>query len=432
MTKHMKRPVTFAVCGFGIRGMEAYASYQKSHPNEMKVVAVADPDPARRAIAQKEYQVPPEHCYHTAEELLRQPRLADVMIIATQDRQHVEQAIPAMEKGYHLVLEKPISPSLQECIALREKAHETNRVVIVCHVLRYTQFFGTIKQLLEKGTIGRIETLEADENIAYWHYAHSYVRGNWRREDEASPMILAKSCHDMDIIRWLIGTPCKRVSSYGRLDWFREENAPSGAGMRCMDCKMKADCPYDAEKIYLSNEKSGYDSGNREWPLTVLCSDPTPERIREALRTGPYGRCVYHCDNDVVDHQTVNMEFEGGVTAVFTVSAFTSRCYRTIRIMGTTGEIEGNMDNNTIVLRKFGQPDQQIDLDKITDRFAGHGGGDAKMMQYVCSLFQNGEPEGAALTNIDVSVDSHIMALAAEASRLNGGSGIDLEKFAGI
>ncbi len=426
----MNHPVTFAVCGFGIRGMEAYSSYQKNHPNEMKLTAVADPDPARRAAAQNEYGVPAECCFETAEELLRQPKLADVMIIATQDRQHVEIAIPAMEKGYHLLLEKPISPSLEECIALREKAHETGRVVTVCHVLRYTQFYGTIRKLLDEGVIGRIESLEAAENVAYWHFAHSYVRGNWRRKDESSPVILAKSCHDMDIIRWLVGTPCKRLSSFGSLDWFKSENAPSGAAKRCLDgCSCKNACPYDAEKIYLHNPKSGWDSGNREWPLTVLCAEPTPHKLMDALHTGPYGRCVYHCDNDVVDHQTVNMEFEGGVTAVFTMSAFTNRCYRTIKIMGTLGEIEGDLDTNTLVLRRFGQPDEKIELDAITDRFAGHGGGDAKMMAYMCSLFENGEPQGQVLTSVDVSVESHLMALAAEESRLQGGKCIDLNHF---
>ncbi len=427
----MKHPVTFAVCGFGIRGMEAYSCYQKTHPEEMKLVAVADPDPARREIAQKEYNVPADRCYTSAEELLSQPRLADVMIIATQDRQHVEEAIPAMERGYHLILEKPISPSLEECVALREKAHETGRVVIVCHVLRYTQFYGTVRRLLDEGVIGRIESLEASENVAYWHHAHSYVRGNWRRKDDSSPMILAKSCHDMDIIRWLVGAPCKRVSSFGSLDWFKAENAPEGSALRCLSgCKCKDSCPYDAEKIYLHNDKSGWDSGNREWPLTVLCPDPTPEKLMDALRTGPYGRCVYHCDNDVVDHQTVNMEFEGGVTATFTMSAFTNRCYRTLRIMGSMGELEGNMDTNTLILRRFGQPDQKIDLDAITDRFAGHGGGDAKMMAYVCSLFADGEPTGQVLTSVDVSVESHLMALAAEQSRLEGGRSIELDSFA--
>ncbi len=426
----MKRPVTFAVCGFGIRGMEAYSSYQKSHPDEISITAVADPDPDRRAIAQRDYGVPPEHCYTSAEELLAQPQLADVMIIATQDRQHVQQAIPAMEKGYHLLLEKPISPSLEECIALREKAHETGRAVIVCHVLRYTQFYGTIKRLLEEGAIGRIESVQAAENVAYWHYAHSYVRGNWRRCEDSSPMILAKSCHDMDIIRWLVDAPCLRVSSYGRLDWFRPENAPAGAADRCLNgCSAKESCPYDAEKIYLHNAKSGYDSGNREWPLTVLCAHPTEQALMDAIRTGPYGRCVYHCDNDVVDHQVVNLEFEGGITATFTMSAFTARCYRTLKIMGSLGEIEGDMDSNTLILRRFGQPDQTVPLDAITDRFAGHGGGDAKMMAYVCSLFADGQPKGPALTSVDVSVESHLMSLAAEASRLAGGASIDLKQF---
>lgn len=429
----MKQPVTFAVCGFGIRGMEAYSSYQKKHPEQMRITAVADPDPERRQIAQQEYNVPAEHCYTSAEELLAQPRMADVMIIATQDRQHVQQALPAMEKGYHLLLEKPISPNLQECIALREKAHETNRVVVVCHVLRYTQFYGMVKSLLEQGKIGRIESLEAAENVAYWHYAHSYVRGNWRRCELASPMIMAKSCHDMDIIRWLVGTPCRRVSSYGSLDWFKAENAPQGAAKRCLDgCGAKENCPYDAEKIYLFNDKSGYASGNREWPLTVLCAHPTPEKIYSALREGPYGRCVYGCDNDVVDHQIVTMEFEGGITASFTMSAFTSRCYRTLRVMGTLGELEGNLDTNSLVLRRFGFADELIELDKITDRFAGHGGGDEKMMEYVCSLFRNGEPQGEALTSVDASVESHIMALAAEESRLHNGQSIDLEEFSKI
>ena len=222
----MDKPVTFAICGLGIRGLEAYAAFQKQHPEKMKITAGADPDPDRRAALQANYGVPAGSCFATGEELLAQPRLADVMIIATQDRQHVAQALAALDKGYHLVLEKPISPLLDECLALQKKAHEANRVVVVCHVLRYTKFYGTLYELLRGGAIGRIESLDAVENVAYWHYAHSYVRGNWRRAEESSPMILAKSCHDMDIIRWLMGVPCESVSSYGSLDWFRAENAP--------------------------------------------------------------------------------------------------------------------------------------------------------------------------------------------------------------
>ncbi len=244
----MEKPVTFAVCGLGVRGMEAYASFQARHPEKMKITAGADPDARRRAALQAQYGVPAERCFETDKELLAQPKLADVMIIATQDRQHVSAALAALEKGYHLVLEKPISPSLEECLALRKKAHEAKRVVVVCHVLRYTEFYGTLFRLLREGAVGRVESLDAIENIAYWHFAHSYVRGNWRRAAEASPMVLAKSCHDMDIIRWLMDAPCESVSSYGSLDWFRPENAPQGSADRCLDCARQKDCPYDAER----------------------------------------------------------------------------------------------------------------------------------------------------------------------------------------
>ena len=424
----MDKPVTFAICGLGIRGLEAYAAFQKQHPEKMKITAGADPDPDRRAALQANYGVPAGSCFATGEELLAQPRLADVMIIATQDRQHVAQALAALDKGYHLMLEKPISPLLDECLALQKKAHEANRVVVVCHVLRYTKFYGTLYELLRGGTIGRIESLDAVENVAYWHYAHSYVRGNWRRAEESSPMILAKSCHDMDIIRWLMGVPCESVSSYGSLDWFRAENAPDGSADRCLSgCACKEGCPYDAEKIYIFNDKSGIRSGNDEWPCSVLVNKPTEEKLYDALRTGPYGRCVYRCDNDVVDHQVVSMRFAGGATATFTMSAFTAKCYRSIKVMGTMGEIEGDMDANVLYLRKFGQPEQVLDLGTIPDRFAGHGGGDALMMDYVCELIAAGGAEG--LTSVDASVESHVMALAAEHSRTHGGSAVELAEF---
>ena len=424
----MDKPVTFAICGLGIRGLEAYAAFQKQHPEKMKITAGADPDPDRRAALQANYGVPAGSCFATGEELLAQPRLADVMIIATQDRQHVAQALAALDKGYHLVLEKPISPLLDECLALQKKAHEANRVVVVCHVLRYTKFYGTLYELLRGGAIGRIESLDAVENVAYWHYAHSYVRGNWRRAEESSPMILAKSCHDMDIIRWLMGVPCESVSSYGSLDWFRAENAPDGSADRCLSgCACKEGCPYDAEKIYIFNDKSGLRSGNDEWPCSVLVNKPTEEKLYDALRTGPYGRCVYRCDNDVVDHQVVSMRFAGGATATFTMSAFTAKCYRSIKVMGTMGEIEGDMDANVLYLRKFGQPEQVLDLGTIPDRFAGHGGGDALMMDYVCELIAAGGAEG--LTSVVASVESHVMALAAEHSRTHGGSAAELAAF---
>ena len=423
----MAKKVTFAVCGFGIRGEEAYASYQLLRPEEMELVAVADPRPERRELAVKKYGVKPELCFASGEELLAREKMADVLVIATQDTDHIRYALPGLERGYHLLLEKPISPKLEECIALREKAHACGRMVIVCHVLRYTQFYQKIHDLLRSGIIGDIQSLVATENVAYWHFAHSYVRGNWRRCDLSSPVILAKSCHDMDIIRWLVGKPCEKVSSFGQLSWFKEENAPAGSASRCLDCSAKADCPYDAEKIYIENAKSGYRSGCRQWPLTVLTNDVTEESLYSALWEGPYGRCVYRCDNDVADHQVVNMEFEGGITATFNLSAFTQDCYRTIRVMGAMGEIEGNLDENAVWVRRFGKAPERIELDPISDEFAGHGGGDSRMVEYLCRLIR--EEDSNALTSVDASVESHIMALAAEESRKNGGKAITLKDF---
>lgn len=424
----MTKQITFAICGCGVRGLQAYAAYQKQHPDRMRIVAGADPDPERLEILRREYGVPSEHLYLTAEELLEQPRLADVAIIATQDRQHVPHALLALEKGYHLLLEKPISPSLSDCRQLLEKAHETGRHVVVCHVLRYTPFYAAMHDILHSGRIGKLETLDAVEHVAYWHHAHSFVRGNWRRSEETSPMILAKSCHDMDILRWLAGRKCLKVSSFGSLDYFRPECSPEGAAKRCLDgCQCKEDCPYDAEKIYLTNPKSGLRTAGSGWPCSVLTNHPTEESIYEALRTGPYGRCVFHCDNNVVDHQTVNLEFADNITATFTMTAFTMDCHRTIKATGTLGEAEGDLEDNKIIVRTFGKGTEIIELGSIDNEFAGHGGGDHGIMDSVCSLITQGEGQG--LTSVDVSVESHIMALAAEESRQKGGACVTLEEF---
>ena len=422
------KPVTFAICGCGCRGLEAYAAYQKMHPEKMKIVAGADPRPERLEWLRRVYAVPLENCFSSDRELLAQPQLADVMIIATQDRQHVGEALLALEKGYHLLLEKPISPDLKECLALQKKAHETKRTVVVCHVLRYTKFYSTLKEILNSGKIGKIETIDAVEHVAYWHYAHSYVRGNWRRSEDTSPMILAKSCHDMDILRWLAGAECLKVQSFGALDHFKADRAPSGASDRCLNgCMCKAECPYDAEKIYLTNPRSGFDHIGAGWPCTVLDSSPTRERIYEKLRTGPYGRCVFHSDNDVVDHQTVNLEFQNKIHATFTMTAFTESCHRTIKITGTLGDVEGDMEENVLRLHPFGASEQIIDLGDVSSEFAGHGGGDMGMMGYLCNLISSGVTRG--LTDIDASVESHVMALAAEESRVNGGTTITLQNF---
>ena len=295
-------------------------------------------------------------------------------------------------------------------------------------MLRYTPFYNKLKELVDSGIIGEVVAVQAIENVGYWHQAHSFVRGNWRRSDLTSPMILQKSCHDMDILRWLAGEPCLRVQSFGSLDFFRAENAPEGAAPRCLDgCRCKDACPYDAEKIYVTSPRTGIRGRGKIWPCGVLASEPDEEKIREALRTGPYGRCVFHCDNDVVDHQTVNLEFANHIHATFTMTAFTQNCHRTIKVTGTQGEISGDMEENTLRLCPFGQPEQIIDLREENGEFSGHGGGDFGLMSSFCRLISSGGTEG--LTGLDASVESHVMALAAEASRLDGGRTITLSQF---
>ena len=421
-------PVTFAICGCGARGLEAYAPYQDRRPDEMKIVAGADVRPERLAMLQERYGVPEAMCFSSDQELLAQPRLADVMIVATQDRQHVPAALAALDKGYHVLLEKPISPSLEECRALQQKAHETGKAVVVCHVLRYTRFYSALESILRRGDIGKIETIDAVEHVAYWHQAHSFVRGNWRRSEETSPMILAKSCHDMDILRWLAGEPCLKVQSFGSLDYFRAGNAPAGAAERCLDgCGCKDACPYDAEKIYITDPRTGIRARGAGWPCGVLASEPNEEKVWNALRTGPYGRCVFHCDNDVVDHQTVNLEFANHIHATFTMTAFTQDCRRTVKVCGTLGEVEGDMSENVLHLRRFGKPEEVIDVQEEGGESSGHGGGDFGLMAGFCKLIAQGG--GAGLTGVDASVESHVMALAAEASRLDGGRTITLAEF---
>lgn len=424
----MSKQITTVIIGLGGRGKDTYAEYIRQNPDKMKIVAIADIEPEKVDKVSKAFNIPREMCFESADDLLKEEKLADTALICTQDRDHVEEALVALERGYHLLLEKPISPELEECKQLLAAAKKYNKHVIVCHVLRYTPFYETIKDMITEGKIGEVVSIQAIENVAYWHQAHSFVRGNWRRSDETSPMILAKCCHDMDILLWLADKRCKKVSSFGSTYLFKAEKAPEGAAMRCMDgCKCQDECPYDAVKCYIDDPKMGIKHGNTGWPVNIVALDPTLENVTEALKDGPYGRCVYHCDNDVVDHQVVNLELEDGVTINFTMSAFTGRCYRYLKIMGTHGCIEGHMDKNLVVYEPFGGEKVEIDITKLGESLAGHGGGDYRMMNRFIELMQNPEANTSMGTTIERSIESHVVALLAEESRINGGKCLSLE-----
>ncbi len=423
--------VRIAIAGVGSRGKNAYGLELLNMKDRAKVVAVADIDPERLALAGDAHGVPKEMRFPSAEAMLAMPRLADAMLICTQDRQHVPHAVAALKKGYDVMMEKPISPKLEDLQEITKVARENGRRVVVCHVLRYTPFFQTIKKTIDSGVLGEVVSIQALENVRYWHQAHSFVRGNWRREEDTSPMILAKCCHDLDYLVWLCGKKCERVSSYGSLMYFKKSNAPEGAALRCTQgCKAKESCPYDAEKIYLTNKDTGILCGNVEWPIDVLAENPTEEKIRHAIETGPYGRCVFHCDNDVVDHQIVNMQMEGGASLSLTMSAFTSIGGRTIKVMGTLGDLWGDMHENRIRIGVFGKEPQVIDLGKEEKDFAGHGGGDRLLMEQFVDLMQGKEPDGT-ITTLETSVESHLVALAAEKSRLENGESIEIAPMRG-
>lgn len=427
----MNKQITVAVLGAGNRGRTSYSSLILKKQEDIKVVAVADIDPNKVEHMAKEHNIPAEMCFTSAETILEQPKLADMAFICTQDKQHYDHAIKALKKGYHLLLEKPISPSLKECKEIADTANALGLKVIVCHVLRYTPFYMKLKELLDSGVIGNVVTVYAEEDVGYWHQCHSFVRGNWRNSDETSPMILAKCCHDMDILLWLTGKKCLKVSSFGSTNHFKKECAPEGAAMRCFDCapEVKAKCPFDCEKIYLDGAR-GVRNGFTRWPANVLNIDPTEENIVKALKEGPYGRCVYHCDNNVVDTQVVNMQLEDGVTVNFTMSAFSHTINRGIHIRGAKGELIGDMGANKIVVRIFGDDNNPtvINTNPGAVKLSKHGGGDEGIIDCIIKLFKDGVAS-KSISTIDQSVESHFVALAAEESRINGGQLVDMKDW---
>ncbi len=417
--------ITVAVAGLGGRG-RTYASCLKRLGDKVKITAIADIIPDKIERYKNDFSLGDVKTFASAEELLKQDKLADILFICTQDKQHYSHAIPALKKGYHLLLEKPISPNEAELREIAAVAGENNRQVVVCHVLRYTVFYQKLKEIIDSKAIGDVVSIQAIENVAWWHQAHSFVRGNWRNSDESSPMILAKCCHDMDILLWLAGKRCLKVSSFGSLKHFRSENAPDGATEYCLDgCPHIHTCPYSVEDCYLKSAAAGMHG----WPLDIVHPDCDLENVTEALKRGPYGRCVYHCDNNVVDHQVVNMLLDDDVTVNFTMCAFSKDNYRYTKIMGTHGDIIADMNANTIDVGIFGRDKKReiIDVSTLTDDFSGHGGGDYRM---ICDLVDIASGESfenkGTLTSIDVSVESHLVALAAERSRLAGGAVIDI------
>lgn len=416
------KKITAVLIGAGQRGRDCYAPYALKYPNEIEFVAVAEADPGRREAFCKEHDIDQVNAYESYEGLYEQGKIADAVLICTQDRMHFEPAMKAMELGYHILLEKPMSTDIKETFLLSEAAKSYKKSFLICHVLRYTPFFMELKRLLDDNVIGQVVAIQHNENVGFWHQAHSYVRGNWRDTKVSSPMILAKSSHDMDILYWLLDRPCIELHSYGSLKYFNEQNAPEGAPNYCMDgCPVEDDCPYSAKKIYISNNQAPQFKVLR----SVVSDDGTNEGLIKALTDGPYGRCVFRCDNNAVDHQTVNLLFEDDITVAFTMAAFTNECSRTIKIMGTHGEIRGHMEDSVIEILDFNSS-HKTEI-SVSASGEGHGGGDEGLMRDFVKYVSSGIQSNRLSFAVD-SYQSHLMSMTAEASRLSG-KAINLKTF---
>ncbi|WP_329021783.1 MULTISPECIES: Gfo/Idh/MocA family oxidoreductase [unclassified Streptomyces] len=407
--------VTLAIVGAGARGA-SYARIAASQGAAV-VTAVADPDPVRRQALADEFALPYDRVFTDWAELASRPRLADAAIVATPDRMHVEPAVALADLGYALLLEKPMAPSEEDARRIVDAATRNDILLAVCHVLRYTPYSVKLKQLIDSGRIGDVVSVEHLEPVGWWHQAHSYVRGKWGVEAESSSMLLAKSCHDIDWLGHVVGKPVEKVSSFGGLFHFRPENRPEGAGDRCVTCPVERTCVYSAPRIY---QRFLGDPVFEQWPLGVLTDDVTSAGLAKALEDGPYGECVYNGRNDVVDHQVVNLQYEGGATASFTMTAFTGLDFRKTRVFGTHGSLDG--DGRTLTLHDFLTDTREVfdfDPDGGASAADGHGGADDELIRAFLAAVA-GDDRELVNTGPDEALRSHLVVWAAERARRSG------------
>lgn len=409
-----------AVLGYGGRGF-TYTFLCRMMKKDYEIVAVIDTSKDKLNSAKNFAKLKDENLFDNFEKFLESPKIADWLFVCTQDSLHIKHTIPAMKKGYNILLEKPIACTPEDCLAIEKASKEYNVKVAVCHVLRYSVYYEKIKEVMQSGVLGKIIAIDQVENVGYWHQAHSFVRGDWADGSTSNPMILAKCCHDLDIAVYLADSKCTQVSSQGKLNYFCKENAPEGATSRCLDgCKHKEQCPYDCEKIYLDSIKHMPSFIlKRKWPQTRLVSDgvATYEKVKEALKTSPFGRCVFMCDNNVVDYQITTMQFENGIISTLTMTAFSDEIYRETRIRGSLGELVCDMRKNYLSLRIFGKKAKKIRLPRLD----AHGGGDPGLIKKLA--------KDELKTDISLSIESHLIGFAAEKSRQNGGIPVKISDF---
>jgi len=401
--------------GCGLRGRGVYGGFALRHPDRMRVVALAEPDPVRRQRTGDEHGVAEELRFSHWSELFDRPRLAPAAIVATPDHEHVDPALRALGAGYHVLLEKPIAPDPDGCLRVVEAAERNGRILQVGHVLRFAPFYERVFEMVRGGELGEIVHLELAERVAAWHFAHSFVRGKFRNRRTAAPFVVAKCCHDLDLLVWLAGRTPERVASFGGLGHFASASAPPGSPERCTDgCPAQPGCPHDAVEFYLGvgDELGGI------WPWSDLSPDPGRDARRRALERGPYGRCVYRCDNDQPDHQVVAVEFAGGLTGSFSVQGLAAEEERTLRITGSRGELRGRLTSGSLELRRAGS--LAVHREEHPGSPIGHFGGDEGLCHHFCDSVSRGAGAGDRASG-RVALEGHLLGYAAERARDRGG-----------
>ncbi len=406
--------VTAVLVGAGQRGHHAYGRWALDHPAALRFVAVVDPDAKRRKRFASAHAIIDDLAVATFSELPEDA--ADTCFVAAPDQAHHALASAALEGGYHLYLEKPIAADPADCADLAIRARGTDLVTAVGHVLRTTPFFREVRRIVQSGRLGEVVTVEHRENVAAWHMAHSFVRGNWAVRAESTPMIVAKCCHDFDILRWVLDEDVTKLASFGSLYHFHPDLAPESAAARCIDCNVPA-CPFDARSVYLNMANTG-------WPVHVITDDLSRSGRLAALESGPYGRCVYSAASDVVDHQVVAMELASGASATLTMHGHSPREERTMRYDGTRATLRGRFGaSQTIEL--LDHASGAVEEVPIAQASGGHGGGDDGSIRRFLAAVRGQEEPGST---IDGALEAHLVAFAAEESRETG-STIDVAEY---
>lgn len=403
------------IVGAGARGNRVFADLMARYQTGFAVAGVVEPVDRKREAFCDQYGVPADRAFPSLAAFLAAPKIADIVFICTLDPTHYEICVAVSEAGYDVLLEKPIATTLPDCLALLEAERRCRNRIFVTHGLRYAPFFRRIREILRAGTYGAVRHVSVMENVGHWHFAHSYVRGNWRRVDLCAPIILTKCSHDLDIIPWLVGDRVTAVSSVGSLAYFRPANAPEGAARRCVDCGLQDTCRYSATRFYLRDEGG--------WPFETIVPPPDSlEARRAAITAGPYGRCVWHSDNDVCDNQTVTLEFASGTHATLGMYALTADTTRKVTVLLDDAEITGDLYRRRLLVSPFtGLPyeldEREVELPEVEDR---HGGGDLGLLRALSDHLLRGT-ETEIVSSLQASVLSHVLAFLAEDSRVAGG-----------